>query len=208
MSLTIHFISYTVLKNHGLLSETSAYVGKGAYAKVNHIPEGLCFDLVEEALTACLHGYLPKPRKGTTQHYNPPTFNRPGDVHRTKPDIYAEKKNTSNEDNDNNSTGLDPLRFVNAAKNRAKTSTSFFESLDQSSSSTSTSPSSMPPFHMMADQDDTSSNGEGIDTLAQLKLEMKIMDEKERKLNDERRDLTVHDWVSYVDDKHSDTNES
>ncbi len=197
------------MKNHGLLSETSEYIGKGAYAKVNHIPEGLCFDLVEEALTACLHGYIPKPRKGTTQHYNPPTFNRPDDVHRTKPETYVGEKNTSIGDDSKNSTGLDPLRFVNAAKNRAKTSTSFFQSLHQSSSSTSPSPSSMPPFHLMADQDaDVGSNGGGIDTLAQLKLEMRIMDEKERKLNDERRQMMIHDWVSYVDDKHSDTNES
>ena len=51
----------------------------------------------------------------------------------------------------------------------------------------------MPPFHLMSD----SLHDHG-DTLTQLKLEIKSMQEKEDNANE-----SVNDWVSYVDDKQS-----
>jgi len=49
----------------------------------------------------------------------------------------------------------------------------------------------MPPFHLMSD-----SLHDHADTLTQLKLEIKSMQEKEDNAHE-----SMNDWVSYVDEK-------
>lgn len=200
---------YTVLRNlelistvsspeiTPLLSSTSSPLQLPSPVSYMHdIPEGRCFDLVEEALVACLKGYIPKPRlvshfpsTGSTNEHNLKT------VYRTD----------SNQKGDSKSNSLDPLRFVNAAKKRAKeTGMDLLQSLHKSSSDgrssptttslSSSSPSSMPPFHLMGEPDNTVEC-----TLTQIKMEKRLMEdeEKKRKSGD---DYMSTDWVSYIDE--------
>ena len=164
---------------------------------INDIPEGHCYDLVEEALIACLQGYIPKPRpiaalqrrilssKQQQQQQQP---------QQQKDQVQRIRTKEIDKPNENsNGSSLDPLRFVTAAKRRAKER--LFKSLHQPSNHTHTrtSSSSMPPFHLMAD----SSHHDGhthTDTLTQIKME--IENQKMKEL-----DAALEDWVAYVDEK-------
>lgn len=173
---------YIVLSKNDLLPKQNVDEIKSEQSLTNP-PEGKCFDLVEEALTACLSGYLPQPRKSTDSFARfPPQDDQ--QLHRIKPDAYsivnAEKESTNN-------NGLDPLRFVNAAKRRAKSS-ALLKSYFNTSYSPSNSTTSMPPFHMASGDMDYA----GIDTLSELKYEIQSMKKKE-----ETEDMS---WLTYVDE--------
>ena len=187
---------YTALKQLNLLNtNTNTNKHTKSHSKdavkmhfdINAISEGQCWDLVEEALTACIQGYIPKPRPSNVLIQNALNYD-------ARSEAVQRAAYIDNEDEDD--ADLDPLRFVRAAKRRAK------EGLMQTfrrprSSSTSATPistnsplSSMPPFHLSSE----SMHVQG-DTLTQLKLELKTMQEKEDTENEH-----VNDWVSYVDE--------
>jgi len=181
---------YTALKHLNLLKtsrESKSFANTHQNLDINSIPEGHCWDLVEEALTACMKGYIPNPRPAIQPQIAGKHDYRSETLQRMK---YVDNEETEDRDD------LDPLRFVRAAKRRAKEG--WMQTLQQrphssSSSTSSSTTSSMPPFHLMSD-----SLHEHGDTLTQLKLEIKSMQEKENNANE-----SVNDWVSYVDDKQS-----
>lgn len=105
-----------VLKKHKLLNKNSERGKK-------------CFDLVEEALTACLKGYMPRPRKSTVESIS---------------GISREESGISD---------LDPLRFVQAAKKRMGL---FYR---HPNSNSHDSASSMIPFHFINPDYDEPSSG-------------------------------------------------
>lgn len=170
---------YSVLKNNNLLKENNSWKGnKNCFEKnILNVNGGHCFDLVEEALVACLNGYVPQPRNT---------------VYRKKFDVQFEKPNQlMNEfdrDIDNSETGLDPLRFVNAAKKRTakllKLSTSF-PNLRRSPNVSD----NMPQFHLM-EMDDPAS-----DTLRELRSELEYSKRKEKNSQE-----MMDDWLSYLDE--------
>ena len=205
---------------------------------IHHIPEGHCYDLVEEALMACIQGYIPKPRPAIQYQQQYQTTNYiANQVHQNESaaavqriDHYHGDTTRSTNENDNDEDGyLDPLRFVTAAKRRAKEG--FFQSFRRPSSSsmnnndtntpassistssttssTGVSASSMPPFHLMADasHDAHAANGghDGhmhmMDTLTQIKMEIKSMNEQDDERNQRDEYVAWNDWVAYVDDK-------
>ena len=213
---------YTVLKKMGLIcsSTTSSCDENGNYQTsidINTIPQGYCYDLVEEALMACLQGFIPKPRRIVIS-------NQICEMD------YGDKvqRDTNQERSENeNDRELDPLRFVRAAKQRSErglfhpslasneSSSSSFHGIASgvvSSSDTSSctlpwsnsslfSMSSMPPFHLMVDAShDDGSCFSSVDTLTQLKMEIKSI--KERDKNNMQQEITRNnDWVSYIDEK-------
>jgi hypothetical protein len=120
---------------------------------INNIPQGHCYDLVEDALMACLHGYIPKPRRVVAVHATGPRQMSPGGVddrfQRIRHVVGGEKGSNHDrkqmtsidqEDETDESNVLDPLRYVRAAKLRAlddgstsSSSSSFFNLYDASS---------------------------------------------------------------------------
>ena len=164
---------------------------------INDIPEGHCYDLVEEALIACLQGYIPKPRPIAALQRRIPSSKQQQQQQQQQQKDQVQRirtKEIDKTDENSNGSSLDPLRFVTAAKRRAKER--LFKSLHPAPSNhthTPTSSSSMPPFHLMAD----SSHHDGhthTDTLTQIKME--IENQKMKEL-----DAALEDWVAYVDEK-------
>jgi hypothetical protein len=206
---------YTVLKNHNLLNkedeagamimsmkgtQNQQQVKSSVEEKIFNVKEGHCFDLVEDALVACLNGYMPKPRrtnKITSGEYE----RREKDLPIKSPNRFLERNmHITGDDNDSDekeykySTNLDPHRFVNAAKRR--TAGLFYKpkssmSSNSTGATTSTS-SSLPPFHLMngSTGEDEISN----DTLSQLKMEIKSLQQQDN-IDDQ------HDWLSHVDER-------
>lgn len=168
---------YSVLKNHNLLKKSIVNTNKNCFEKqILNVNGGHCFDLVEEAAVACLNGYMPQPRR---------TF--------YKRNVQYEKPNQLMDGFDRKSliseTGLDPLRFVNAAKKRTAkllNLSSGFPTLQRTKSSTGTD---MPQFHLMGD--DEASSG----TLRELRSELEYL-----KREEVSGDNMIDDWVSYLDD--------
>jgi hypothetical protein len=110
---------YSVLKRHNLLKKDIKIVND----EIHHEQEGRCFDLVEEALVACLKGHIPRPRP------------------------YAKNSQRKTRKSSNE---LNPLRFVEAAKKRAEDlSRSHLNPPQHSDIETLSKSSSMPPFHLM-----------------------------------------------------------
>lgn len=179
---------YTALKHLNLLNaslDSKTFANKNQNLDINSIPEGRCWDLVEEALTACIQGYIPKPRPSIQLQIVGKQDPRSETLQRIK-HVDDEER----EDKDD----LDPLRFVRAAKRRAKEGlmqTLQHRPQSSSLSTSSSTTSSMPPFHLMSD-----SLHDHADTLTQLKLEIKSMQEKEDNAHE-----SMNDWVSYVDEK-------
>jgi hypothetical protein len=164
---------------------------------IKNIPEGKCYDLVEEALMACIQGFIPKPRPIIQCNIN---------IVNDKRGVQRVKNNTE----ETNNGYLDPLRFVTAAKRRAKegflqtfqpTSSSQKRSSVPSSNTTNNSSSmnvsSMPPFHL--NHDDT----HHIDTLTQIKMEIRSMNDQDDERMRKEEHLAWNDWVSYVDELHT-----
>lgn len=143
---------------------------------INGITEGKCYDLVEDAITACLQGYIPKQRKATP-------LSVPKPLHIRSP-IEREKEFIEEEG------GLDPLRYANAARQRAS---QIFESYKDSSNSSSQS--SMLPFHLLHEEDAQ------MNTLTQIRNDIMSSNEKERSLNETK----AIDWVSYIDERDAHT---
>lgn len=187
---------YTALKNHNLLKTNhKSDQKKSVEETIIDVKEGHCFDLIEDALVACLKGYMPKSRRiiSSTEYKR-----RTSDVPIKSQAQFMEEM----VDADGDSNGLDPLRFVNAAKRRSQglfySSNSSSSSMSMSSSRSSLSPSSsMPPFHLMGSTDDSTT-----DTLSELKMEIKSLQQQEK--NEDDTDLVqMDDWVSYVDERNS-----
>lgn len=219
---------YTVLKNLDLIGDDAATTYNTL--DINNISQGHCYDLVEDALMACLHGYIPKPRR--VYATVPPRKFAPVDddefqkrIGGANP-VNGEKVNGvipqhGDDDDDDNEgrSSLDPLRFVRAAKLRQKmngSSSSFFNIYDAASFSafmpsgkhTFSSPSlsalsSMPPFHLVMN---SSHHDDGshypVDTLTQLNLEISSMKENDGEIM-QYDSVKNNDWVSYVDEKYS-----
>ena len=197
---------YTVLKNLDLVP-TDTHEHDDHESKefnMDTVTGGHCFDLVEEALTACLKGHIPKPRP-TTRDAATAIYPTIGSDHQTCVQRMNTNHNDKNDDQSQNDT-LDPLRFVHAAKRRAKnTGMNLLQSI-QSSTMTNTpsssSSSSMPPFHLMGDHDEvTHSAGRSSPcTLTEIQMER----EMEKRLTDSRlggcHGYNELDWVSYVDE--------
>ena len=66
----------------------------------------------------------------------------------------------------------------------------------------------MPPFHLMADASHAhaATNGHDghihmMDTLTQIKMEIKSMNEQDDERNQRDEYVAWNDWVAYVDDK-------
>ena len=191
---------YSVLKNHELLSKEGKddSNNRNIEDKIINVKGGHCFDLIEDALIACLNGYMPKPRRIQISN----TMN--GRIMRDEPikshsRFMEQKRDKGNDSSDD--PGLDPLRFVNAAKRR--TAGLFFKSgstgnngIDSGGSSTLSQSSSMPPFHLMNSHDEVSSN-----TLTQLRMEIKTLQrQQEKEKFDQNYHSGVDDWLSYVDE--------
>ena len=184
---------YTALKHLNLLNTNFNSKGTRTHARkctmntpfdINAISEGQCWDLVEEALTACIQGHIPKPRP-TAQLQNAGNYDARSE---------ATQRTTRIDNEDREGRDLDPLRFVRAAKRRAKEE--LMQTLQpphsfSASISTSSPTSSMPPFHLLSEP--IYAHG---DTLTQLKLELKAIQG-----NEGTEYVTVNDWVSYVDEK-------
>ncbi len=217
---------YTVLKKHGLLTTDQGH-GTNSIRKTDadskmmvdarsnrnveeiilDLREGHCFDLVEEALVACLKGYMPQPRRQNTTN----TFSKE-DIPIKSPRRFMEEiarhENKKSEDIYGGSQ-LDPLRFVNAAKRR--TAGLFYKSAAASSSMSSSGSSgvtssggslssSMPPFHLMGNQ---SNDNASHDTLRELRMEIKSLQDQDKKNEelDNYNVLRANDWLSYVDER-------
>lgn len=146
---------------------------------LNSLSYGHCWDLVEDAITACLHGYLPKPR--------PIIYNEQHEKKRNMIQNAVQRTQV----HENNDKPLDPLRFVRAAKSRAKEG---IMKRFQKESTPNHSSSSIPPFHLMGD-------GHGAsDTLTQLRMEIQTLKEKEATWIEDNS--FANDWVDYVDEKY------
>ena len=188
---------YTVLRKHDLLPGNALQThtvehNKNSHDSIVNVEHGHCFDLIEDALTACLNGYLPKPRPCMTFTELNKTVNN-GTPIKVPNRILKEMDRIEDEPT---SSGLDPLRFVNAAKKR--TANLFFRSSSVASLSL---PSSMPPFHLMGETDAFS-----YDTLSELKSDRKNQLRKEEEDDihcDEDNSNSIDNWLSYVD--HIDT---
>lgn len=216
---------YTALNHLGLLKKQSVLGGgRSHYMDIHEIPQGHCYDLVEDALMACLHGYIPKPRKAPYHGLESYMAGNDGLVHRTHHHGGWEKDDRRKDKTDEEV--LDPLRFVRAAKLRAQQR--LFPSLaaagvDESSSSSysnaatgqelnhqpSSSPfsiSSMPPFHLAVDYSSSRDHHGGYyepvaaDTLTQLRMEIQSMEENEMKASQQEEHVRNYDWVSYIDE--------
>lgn len=214
---------YTALKNLNLLRNNDSHVDaprNGIHDKnkidsssrstsdslgeinINNIPEGHCYDLVEDALIACIQGYIPKPRLSPVHvHANLKKLNHQSSYLNSYDEVQRIPTSPSENEKDRD---LDPLRFVRAAKQRAKEG--IFHSFRSSSSSSSSSPSSsapsassMPPFHFMSD---TSHDDGPMDTLTQIKMEIKSMKKVEEDRIGQGFDSMANDWVTHVDEKH------
>lgn len=147
---------------------------------LNSLSYGHCWDLVEDAITACLHGHLPKPR---------PIFNEQHEKKRNM--IQNAVQRSQIHENNANDKPLDPLRFVRAAKSRAKEG---IMKRFQKESTSSHSSSSIPPFHLMGDSTSAS------DTLTQLRMEIQTLKDKEATSIEDHN--FANDWVNYVDEKY------
>lgn len=188
---------YTVLRKQNLLQdERNSNINNNKNNQAQNVQEaivnvkyGHCFDLIEDALTACLNGYLPKPRRNVTlaelnkKLKETPTKQYPNRL------MEEMDENDSIDHEESNSSDLDPLRFVRAAKKR--TAGLFFNSTSSGSGGSAILSSSMPPFHLMGSNDETY-----YDTLSQLRLEQQQKEETdESNMND-----SVDNWLSYVDE--------
>jgi len=110
---------YSVLKSHNLLKKDKKIIND----EIHHEQEGQCFDLVEDALVACLKGYIPGPRPYTK--------------------ISPQETRKNNND-------VNPLRFVEAAKKRAEALSRLNVNPPQHNDiETFSKSSTMPPFHLM-----------------------------------------------------------
>eukprot|EP00557_Chaetoceros_sp_GSL56_P013996 CAMPEP_0176478106 /NCGR_PEP_ID=MMETSP0200_2-20121128/1006_1 /TAXON_ID=947934 /ORGANISM="Chaetoceros sp., Strain GSL56" /LENGTH=473 /DNA_ID=CAMNT_0017874015 /DNA_START=213 /DNA_END=1634 /DNA_ORIENTATION=- len=217
---------YTVLKNldlitvdnHVMTSDTSASTNnvRNESLDINNIPQAHCYDLVEDALMACLHGYIPKPRNHA--HATGPIQLSPMDYDDYDDCRYQRIHHDQHEDK-----GLDPLRYVRAAKQRAANRSNGYEahasssnafmpteqqdtfSFPSSSSSSSSlfSLSSMPSFHWMMNSSHDDGSHHPVDTLTQLKFEIRSMKEHDGNKSSQQENVKSNDWVSYVDEKYS-----
>jgi hypothetical protein len=142
---------------------------------IHSIPEGKCYDLVEDAITACLQGYIPNPRKETPLSYPKPLHIRSPIEHEKE---FIEQG------------GLDPLRYANAARRRAS---QIFQSLKDSSNYTYHS--SIPPFYLLNEEDAQ------MNTLTQIRNDIISSNEKEKNLQQTK----AVDWVSYIDERDAQT---
>jgi hypothetical protein len=131
---------YSVLKRHNLLRKDIKIVNN----EIHHEQEGRCFDLVEEALVACLKGHIPRPRPYT--------------------------KN-SQLDTRKDSIDLNPLRFVEAAKKRAENSCRSHMNPPQHNDSETSKSSSMPPFHLMNGLNSVANDSIEYESLSSIRRE-------------------------------------
>ena len=166
---------YSVLKNHNLLQKSNVNTKKNCFEKqIINVKGGHCFDLVEDAVVACLNGYMPQPRR--TIYKRNVQFEKPNQLM----DEFDRKSLISE-------TGLDPFRFVNAAKKRTAkllNLSSGFPKLQRNKSSTE-----MPQFHLMGN--DEASSG----TLRELISELEVLKREEAS-----EDNMLDDWLSYLDE--------
>lgn len=138
---------FTVLNRLNLL-------GKSDDLDINNIPEGKCFDLVEEALIACLQGRIPKSRKEISiPHSKTINYSDPFEYDKIKM----------------KSRVLDPLRFANATKMRANR---ISQTVNESSEF------NMPPFHLLREEDAQ------MNTLTQIQNDITTNSEKTKHLMD------------------------
>jgi len=162
---------YSVLKKYNLLREQEDRAMNGV---IHHEHEGHCFDLVEEALVACLKGYIPRPRLSTVQRKDVIPY--PESLPQTTVEI------SQSDGND-----LNPLRFAQAARERAKNSpylpvdTQQYEHYHDNFPQTP----SMPPFHFINESNYISNE---------------FM--KPESAHIPSHDSSILDWVSYVDEEH------
>ena len=185
---------YTVLRKHDLLRSVPRNAlqpqtiehNKNSHDSIVNVEHGHCFDLIEDALTACLNGYIPKPRPCMTSTELNKTVNN-GTPIKVSNRILKEMDKIEDEQT---ISGLDPHRFVNAAKKR--TANLFFRSSSVASLSL---PTSMPPFHLMGETDTFS-----YDTLSELKSDRKNQLQKEEdEIHCENNSNSIDNWLSYVD---------
>lgn len=194
---------YSVLKNHKLLpkEETNSNHdqsnNKNVEEAIINVKGGHCFDLIEDALVACLNGYMPKPRQTPILSSSDIRSRIIRDEPIKSHDRFMEQKRDGGDGtHSDDDPGLDPLRFVNAAKKR--TAGLFFKSNSRGRNSSATmQSSSMPPFHLMNSHDEVSN-----DTLSQLKLEIKSLQrqQQEKEKYDYNHNSSMDDWLSYIDE--------
>jgi len=165
---------YSVLKNNNLLREEE---DRAMHSVLDHVHEGHCFDLVEEALVACLKGYTPRPRLTNVQRIDVIQYPK------SLPQEIVEKSQSPRND-------VNPLRFVQAAKKRAKNSPNLPSEPLQYEHHHDNFPqtTSMPPFHFMNESDYISNEF--------------MKSESAHRPRHDRNDGGVSDWVSYVDEAH------
>lgn len=183
---------YTVLKNHNLINGGTAQQQSNHNSKIRSIDdimfslkEGKCYDLIEDALVACLNGYMPKPRKESNTFEN---RNSHRDIPIKSPTRFMEEidKRESSK-SPSTAKGLDPMRFVNAAKRR--TEGIFFNS---TSPNTIGGTPQMAPYNFVEGTNDEMA----YETLSQLKEEISKSQEEIDALNED-----IDDWLSYVDER-------
>jgi hypothetical protein len=198
---------YTVLRKQNLLQDdcnktSNSSNNTTAISQLQNVQEsivnvkyGHCFDLIEDALTACLNGYMPKPRRVA----------KANELHNKKSkDIHShyylnsliEEMDKSNTIGEQPTNELDPLRFVNAAKRRARLLFNSNSSSSSGSSLSSSSSSSMPPFHLMG-----SSAEDHYDTLSQLRFDVNQLQKEDETENENSTNHILDNWLSYVDER-------
>jgi len=171
---------YSVLKKYNLLNKK----GKIVNDNIHHEHEGKCFDLVEEALVACIKGYTLRPRPSNA--YMNDSIQYPKSLPKENVEFDESSRNDIN-----------PLRFVQAAKKRAETLSHTHEEAplydyDDNFSKTS----SMPPFHFMNGMHPTTNESEENES-EETESSPKVQDD-----TNDTSALSVPDWVSYVDETH------
>lgn len=170
---------YSVLKKYNLLSKEDKMINN----KIHHGQEGKCFDLVEEALVACLKGYTPRPRPSNNQR------NDTNQYHKSLPRETEEQGQSYR--SISHSSDVNPLRFVQAAKKRAENvSYSNAELSRYNHHENFSQMSSMPPFHF---------TNEIHSTRDKLMENYSIYHPLHN--TNGGSSIPIPDWVSYVDEE-------
>lgn len=142
-----------------------------------------CYDVLEEALTACLKGYMPQSRVNDVRQQQQQYMQKNeveeigyvGDIHTDEP--------------------INPLRYVQAAKRAGK--------IFPSSSMKDASLSSMPAFHLHYSEEDKDGYSQST-TLKQLCNDFVNLEQGQRQsfpVTNSQESLSL-DWQDYVDEKY------
>ena len=143
-----------------------------------------CYDVLEEALTACLKGYMPQSRVNN-------------DIRQQQQQQqYMQKSKVKNREDVHTDEPINPLRYVQAAK-RAGNIFPFSSTKDAASIS------SMPAFHLDYSEEDKDGYSQST-TLKELCKDFVNLENNQRQSSStpKSQESMSQDWQDYVDEKY------